>query len=146
MIFFHSTNGQAPAVNLRDALLVGQAPDRGLYLPKEFPRLAPDEIAAFSRQPYHEIAFHILSRYTEGIVDSGALAAICSDAYDFEVQGNVVSAGMKLAGWKREGPTKSWPMSYQCSAIHQGKWSRAALAMCKDFGIEVTSNREIEKE
>ena len=47
MIRFHSTNGQSPAVNLREALLLGQAPDRGLYLPDDFPKLAPAEIAAF---------------------------------------------------------------------------------------------------
>jgi threonine synthase len=85
MIHFVSTNGRAPAVNLRDALLVGQAPDRGLYLPEKFPRFAPDEIAAFARLPYHEIAFRVLSRYTEGIVDSGTLAAICRDTYNFDV-------------------------------------------------------------
>ena len=84
-LLFHSTNGHAPAVNLRDALLLGQAPDRGLYLPEKFPCIAPDEIAAFSRLPYHEIAFHILSRYTEGIVDSSTLARICRDAYNFDV-------------------------------------------------------------
>ncbi len=36
LILFHSTNGQSPAVNLREALLQGQAPDRGLYFPKNF--------------------------------------------------------------------------------------------------------------
>jgi threonine synthase len=84
-LLFRSTNGQSPAVNLRDALLVGQAPDRGLYLPEKFPCLAPDEIAAFARLPYHEIAFRILSRYTDGIVDPGTLAIICRDAYNFDV-------------------------------------------------------------
>ena len=38
-LLFHSTNGQSPAVNLRDAFINGQAPDRGLYIPQTFPRL-----------------------------------------------------------------------------------------------------------
>jgi threonine synthase len=107
MIFFHSTNGQAPVVNLRDALLIGQAPDRGLYLPEKFPCLAPDEVAAFSRLSYHEIAFHILSRYTEGIVDSGALAAICSDAYNFDVPLEKIYGRVHVLRLDR-GPTASF--------------------------------------
>src|SRR5258706_16239842 len=50
---FQSTNGQSPAVNLREALLAGQAPDRGLYFPEKFPRIPVDELAAFARLPYH---------------------------------------------------------------------------------------------
>jgi threonine synthase len=84
-LLFHSTNRQSPAVNLRDALLNGQAPDRGLYLPDRFPRLAPAEIAAFAGMPYHEIAFRVLSRYTDGIIPDGDLEAMCRDAYDFNI-------------------------------------------------------------
>lgn len=84
-LLFHSTNGKSPAVNLREAFLLGLAPDRGLYFPKEFPKLTPDEIAAFAKLPYHEIAFRVLSKYTEGIIPSDVLAAICRDAYNFEI-------------------------------------------------------------
>jgi threonine synthase len=84
-LLFHSTNGQAPAVDLRKALLEGQAPDRGLYMPDKFPKLAPDEIAAFKDLPYHEIALRILSKFTEGVIPQDALAAMCRDAYDFPV-------------------------------------------------------------
>ncbi len=84
-LLFHSTNGESPAVNLRDALLNGQAPDRGLYLPDKFPRLTPEEIAAFPGLPYHEIAFRVLSRYTSGIIPDGDLAAMCREAYDFTI-------------------------------------------------------------
>ena len=84
-VSFRSTNGQSPAVNLRQALLAGQAPDRGLYFPEQFPTLAPAEIAAFARLPYHEIAFRVLSKYTDGIIPSDVLAAICRDAYNFDI-------------------------------------------------------------
>jgi threonine synthase len=84
-LLFRSTNGQSPAVNLREALLAGQAPDRGLYLPEKFPRLAPEAIAAFAKLPYHEIAFRVLSKYTGGVIESDALAAMCRDAYNFDV-------------------------------------------------------------
>jgi threonine synthase len=82
---FLSTNGQSPAVNLREAFLAGQAPDRGLYLPEKFPRLAPADIAAFAGMPYHEIAFRVLSQYTGGIIPDPDLAAMCQQAYNFNI-------------------------------------------------------------
>ena len=82
---FLSTNGQSPAVNLREAFLAGQAPDRGLYLPEKFPRLAPAEIGAFAGMPYHEIAFRVLSQYTGGIIPDPDLAAMCQQAYNFNI-------------------------------------------------------------
>ena len=63
----------------------GQAPDRGLYLPEKFPQLAPDEIAAFAKLPYHEIAFRVLSKFTDGIIPDDDLAAMCRDAYNFSI-------------------------------------------------------------
>jgi len=84
-LLFSSTNGQSPAVNLREAFLRGQAPDRGLYFPEKIPTLAREEIAAFAKLPYHEIAFRVLSKYTDGIIPSDVLATLCRDAYNFEI-------------------------------------------------------------
>ena len=56
-----------------------------MYFPEKFPQLTPEEIAAFAKLPYHEIAFRVLSKYTDGIIPSDVFAAICRDAYDFEV-------------------------------------------------------------
>jgi threonine synthase len=107
MIQFHSTNGEAPAVDLREALLQGQAPDRGLYLPSEFPKLVPDEIAAFARLPYHEIAFRVLSKYTAGVISDDDLAAICRDAYNFDVPLEKIHDRVHVLRLDR-GPTASF--------------------------------------
>ncbi|HKW30825.1 MAG TPA: threonine synthase [Verrucomicrobiae bacterium] len=107
MIRFHSTNGQAPAVNLREALLQGQAPDRGLYLPDDFPRLSPAEIAAFAKLPYHEIAFRVLSKYTDGVIPNEDLATICRDAYNFDVPLEQVYDRVHVMRLDR-GPTASF--------------------------------------
>ncbi|MGH8023365.1 MAG: threonine synthase [Limisphaerales bacterium] len=82
---FHSTNGQAPAVDLQGAFHAGLAPDRGLYIPERFPALAPDEIAAFPSLPYAEIAFRVLSKFTAGVIAPDDLAAMCREAYPFRV-------------------------------------------------------------
>lgn len=106
-LLFESTNQQAPAVNLREALLKGQAPDRGLYLPRRFPRLEPEQIASFSRLKYAEIAALVLGRYTRGILDSKTLAKICEDAYPFEVPLEQVYGRVHVMRLDR-GPTASF--------------------------------------
>jgi threonine synthase len=108
-LLFHSTNGQSPPVNLRDALLIGQAPDRGLYLPQGFPQLTPAEMASFAELPYPEIAFRVLSKYTDGILPPADLAALCRDAYDFEVPLEPVQGFDRVAVLRLDrGPTASF--------------------------------------
>jgi threonine synthase len=82
---YFSTNGLSPTVDLKGALLRGQAPDRGLYLPVRFPALADEEIHAFAGMSYAGIAFDILSRYTQGVVPTEVLKALCEDAYNYDV-------------------------------------------------------------
>jgi threonine synthase len=84
-LLFHSTNRQSPPVTLREALLQGQAPDRGLYFPDSFPQLAPEEIAAFAGLPYHEVAFRVLRKFTSDIVPEADLAEMCREAYNFHI-------------------------------------------------------------
>lgn len=109
MLQLYSTNGQAPRVNLREALLAGQAPDRGLYLPERFPQLTPGELAAFASLPYHEIAFRVLRRYTEGILSEAELGVICRDAYDFEVPLEAVAGVERVSVLRLDrGPTASF--------------------------------------
>jgi threonine synthase len=104
---FYSTNGNAPRVGLRDALLQGQAPDRGLYLPEQFPRLDAADIAAFASKPYPEIAFEVLRRYTVGVVDDNTLRALCADAYNFDVPLENVHGRVAIMRLDR-GPTASF--------------------------------------
>jgi threonine synthase len=84
-ILFHSTNRQSPAVNLREALLQGQAPDRGLYFPEAFPQITRAEIAAFSGLPYAEVAARVLAKFTGDILPDADLTAMCREAYQFSV-------------------------------------------------------------
>jgi threonine synthase len=106
-LLFHSTNGQSPAVNLREALLAGQAPDRGLYFPEKFPQLTRDEIAEFSKLPYHEIAFRVLAKFTAGIIPDDALAAMCREAYNFQIPIEIIYGRVFLMRLD-QGPTASF--------------------------------------
>ena len=104
MLRFHSTNGKSPPVNLREALLRGQAPDRGLYLPESFPRLTVSEVTGKS---YPDIAFEVLRRFTAGILDDDTLHAACHDAYNFEVPVEHVHDRVHVLRLDR-GPTASF--------------------------------------
>jgi threonine synthase len=113
-LLFRSTNEQSPAVNLREAFLQGQAPDRGLYFPEQFPNLTTSEIAAFAALPYNEIAFRVLSRYTEGVIPENVLAAMCRDAYTFEV-----------------------PLEKTYDRVHVMRLDRGPTASFKDFAAQM---------
>jgi threonine synthase len=109
MILFSSTNESSPAVNLREALLTGQAPDGGLYMPQQFPRLTPSELAGFAKEPYHLIAFQVLRRFTQGVMEDDALAELCRDAYNFEVPLEMVRGLDRVCVMRLDcGPTCSF--------------------------------------
>ncbi len=84
-IRFRSTNHQVEGVSLGEALLTGQAPDRGLFMPRPIPRWTRDELAALQGRSYPEVAHAVLERYVGDEFTSDELAALCADAYDFEV-------------------------------------------------------------
>ena len=107
MLRFLSTNGKAPAVGLREALLRGQAPDRGLYLPESFPRIDAPELEGFAELAYPEIAFRVLSRFTDGMIAPDELRVICAEAYDYEVPLEPVYDRVHVLRLDR-GPTASF--------------------------------------
>ncbi|TSA29480.1 MAG: threonine synthase [Bacteroidetes bacterium] len=84
-VLFYSTNLQATPVSFSQALLKGQAPDRGLYMPMTIPVFPLEEIYGFSRKPYYEIAFAVARRFLEDEISDQELMAIMRDAYDYDV-------------------------------------------------------------
>ena len=80
---FYSTNRNVPRVGLGEALLQGQAADRGLYLPKQFPTLTAADLVALVGKPYPQVAEAVLRRFTTGMIDEATLKSLCDDAYDY---------------------------------------------------------------
>lgn len=82
---YYSTNKHAPKVSLKDALLTGQAPDKGLYMPESFRHIPIDEIISFRDKPYFEIAYAVLKRYTEDMIPDDKLRKLCKECYNYDV-------------------------------------------------------------
>ncbi|HWC64350.1 MAG TPA: threonine synthase [Rhizomicrobium sp.] len=61
-----STRGAAPKASFADVLLAGLAPDGGLYMPAEWPRLGEADIAGFKGARYQDVAFAILKNFAGG--------------------------------------------------------------------------------
>jgi len=81
---FYSTNLKAPEVSFKEALMKGQAPDKGLYMPKNIPKLSDDELKSMSKKDYSDIAFMIIKKFVDNIPDD-TLIKLCNDAYNFDV-------------------------------------------------------------
>jgi threonine synthase len=106
-IRFYSTNRNVPQVGLDEALLRGQAADRGLFLPQTFPQLSQSELQALVGQPYAAVALAVLRKYTGGVFDDPTLRGLCEDAYDFAVPLEHVTGRRHLMRLDR-GPTASF--------------------------------------
>jgi len=77
---FISTRGSAPPSSFSDCLLAGLAPDGGLYRPESWPQLAAAEIAGFKSARYQDVAFQILSRFTQDSFSDAELHAAVTAA------------------------------------------------------------------
>ncbi|MEM5517389.1 threonine synthase [Henriciella sp. AS95] len=74
---FISTRGEAAAVGFVDACLAGLAPDGGLYVPEEWPRIDP----AGPDESYVDVAARIISAFADGELSDDVVRGICQRAY-----------------------------------------------------------------
>ena len=84
-IMFRSTNRNSDLVSFKDALLQGQAPDYGLYMPVTIPVVTAEELEGFRKKDYFEIAFEIVKKFTQDEINKEDLKKITKDAYNFDV-------------------------------------------------------------
>lgn len=84
-ILYYSTNLKAPKVKFRDALLRGQATDRGLYMPETIPELSATELASLKNLSYAEIAELVGAKFLADEVPQEELKRIVGAAYNYAV-------------------------------------------------------------
>ncbi len=75
-----STRGGDAGRAFEDVLLAGLAPDGGLYVPQEWPRLDATEWRALRNRPWEEVALAVMRPYVGGFLDDGELRAVIDDA------------------------------------------------------------------
>jgi len=94
-------------VSFRDALLQGQAPDEGLYMPDRLPSISHEDILSLKDRPYTEAAMLVAGAFLADEVDPGTLRAIIEDSYPFTVPlENIVDR--KYIMRLDQGPTASF--------------------------------------
>jgi threonine synthase len=76
-----STRGEAPELGFEDALLAGLAHDGGLYVPKTWPAIAPEAMAAFAGKPFAEVATAVLEQFIGDAIPRDELLSLARDAY-----------------------------------------------------------------
>lgn len=104
---YFSTNGKAPAATFRDALLLGLAPDGGLYLPESLPSFSHSDLEMFRTLNYPQLASEILFRYIGDEVGKSDIERLCNDAYNFNVPVKKVTENKYILHLD-QGPTASF--------------------------------------
>lgn len=103
---YYSTNKKTPEVDFFTAILTGQAPDRGLYMPKTYPQVSRDLLKQMASMEYSDVAARILGLYITEIPEK-ELRSLCQDAYSFWPGIETVSGGRFLMRLDT-GPTASF--------------------------------------
>lgn len=81
---YYSLNKQAPNVSFKEATVLGQAPDKGLYFPERIPTLDKSLIRDIKSYKKEELAFKVMLPYVGGTITDEALYKIVSETIDFD--------------------------------------------------------------
>ena len=76
-----STRGRAPALDFQGVTLAGLASDGGLYVPRAWPRLSAEDIAALRGLSYVETAVRVMLPFVAGSLNEDELRNLCTQAY-----------------------------------------------------------------
>tara|TARA_Y100000294_G_C8515709_1_gene320727 strand:+ start:351 stop:1211 length:861 start_codon:yes stop_codon:yes gene_type:complete len=93
-ILYYSTNrklktGSDPGfkkkISFKEALFLGMAPDKGLFMPTKIPKLSKKEISMLKGKSYNEVSFHILKKFLHNDINNKDLKLIINKSYNFDV-------------------------------------------------------------
>jgi threonine synthase len=82
-----STRGQSAPQSFSQILLGGLAPDGGLYLPVEYPKVSGAELDAWRKLPYADLALEVLKKFATDIPEAD-LKALTRKTYTAQVYCN----------------------------------------------------------
>lgn len=82
---YYSTNKNAPAVSLEEAVIKGLAPDKGLYMPQTIQRLPDAFFHNIAEMSLQEIAFVVASAFFGQDIEAKRLQEIVNDTLSFDI-------------------------------------------------------------
>ena len=82
---YYSTNHKAPLANLKDAVIRGLAPDKGLYMPESIPTLPKSFFNNLPHLSLQEIGYTVANALFGDAVEADALKKITEETLNFEI-------------------------------------------------------------
>lgn len=82
---YYSLNKQSPIASFKEATILGQAPDKGLYFPETIPQVDKDLIANIESISNEEIAFRVIQPYIGNEIPEDELYRIVSETVNFPI-------------------------------------------------------------
>ncbi|WP_300598482.1 threonine synthase [Niabella sp.] len=80
---YYSLNRRSPNVSFKEAAVMGQAPDKGLYFPEKLPRIEADLVKNIERFPEAELAFRVIRPYVGDSIPEDVLFDIVAQTVNF---------------------------------------------------------------
>jgi len=108
MIKYYSTNRNSELVSFKEALLNGQAPDKGLYMPNYIPEISLPEIRLMKDMPYWEVAFNVTNKFLKEDIPENELKRITKEAYNYDIPLEKVHKKFYYLMRLDQGPTASF--------------------------------------
>ncbi len=82
---YYSLNKQSPIASFKEATILGQAPDKGLYFPEFIPQVDKDLISNIENISNEEIAFRVIKPYVGNEIREDELFRIVSETVNFSI-------------------------------------------------------------
>ncbi len=82
---YYSTNHQSPSVDFRQAVINGQAPDKGLYFPEKIPTVSKELISNITLYSNEEIAYQVMKPYVGDTIPEDVLRGIIAATINFDI-------------------------------------------------------------
>lgn len=79
-MLYKSTRGKVKGIKFKEAVMMGLAEDGGLLIPEEIPYFSSSDLIRLSALNYKELAFEIISKFTDDI-DGDTLKGIIEKSY-----------------------------------------------------------------
>ena len=82
---FYSTNKNVIPVSFKEAVLKGQAPDKGLYFPEVIPVLPDEFFNSLPQLSLPEIAYAVMLPFVKEDIDTDELKSITNAVFNFDI-------------------------------------------------------------